>query len=118
MGVRQSGHWKKQKEKVFRLSNGLCYLCGRPVVRGARGDLAAEIDHIVPLKLGGDPFELENLAVTHRICNRIKGSKTAEELFLSKAALLNADFSENLENTNVNWLEDGEGEEDGSEKNA
>lgn len=55
-----------------------CHLCGLIVPVGARKPhpLSAEVDHILPISLGGthDP---ENLALAHKNCNNVKGNQPA-----------------------------------------
>lgn len=46
---------------------------------GLRNPLAVEVDHIVPRIRGGPLYELENLQLSHMICNRKKGAKMAED---------------------------------------
>jgi hypothetical protein len=63
------------RRAVFEKSSGCCHLCGERMAysnygnHGARG--AWEIDHSVPLALGGTDH-LNNLYATHTICNRSK----------------------------------------------
>ena len=35
-----------------------------------------ECDEIVPVSLGGSPYDPENIQPAHRICNQIKGNRT------------------------------------------
>src|SRR3990167_4293299 len=53
----------------------ICYLCGDIM---AQGD-AVELDHVQPRRANGEA-KLDNLAWTHRRCNRIKHDMTLEEL--------------------------------------
>lgn len=55
--------------EVIRSADGLCGICRQPF------DLfGIEIDHIVPLALGG-PHVRSNVQAAHAACNRAKGSK-------------------------------------------
>lgn len=51
-------------------------------------DISASIDHVIPLRLGGDLSAMDNLRLAHRICNsaRDQWNPTAEQLrsFLRK----------------------------------
>lgn len=53
-----------------------CHLCGRPIdytlPPGLPGSF--EADHRLPVALGGEST-LDNLAASHRACNRAKGAK-------------------------------------------
>lgn len=37
--------------------------------------MAFEADDIIPVSLGGDPFDINNLAASHRICNQRRGNR-------------------------------------------
>jgi 5-methylcytosine-specific restriction endonuclease McrA len=43
-----------------------------------------ELDHIIPLVRGGKHI-LENVAVSHRFCNRSKGAKLFSEMLIIPA---------------------------------
>lgn len=62
--------YRRMSELVVSLgvdSGWTCYLCGEAM--GA--DDVLEVDHVVPIALGGDS-ERANLALVHRACNRRK----------------------------------------------
>lgn len=52
-------------------------MCGLPIAYGAQaGDpLAFECDELVPVSRGGSPYDRENVAPAHRICNNWRGDK-------------------------------------------
>lgn len=58
-----------RRKKIWERGNGICYLCGEPV-------LFAEftIDHVIPISAGGTN-NLRNLRPTHYSCNQEKGCK-------------------------------------------
>ena len=66
---------RRLAEQVRRRGDN-CHLCGRPIdytlPPGLPGSF--EADHIVPHALGGQTT-LDNLAASHRACNRAKGAK-------------------------------------------
>jgi hypothetical protein len=66
--------WKRQR--------GLCGICYRPMP-----PTTFEIDHIVPLALGG-PHEMGNLQLAHKQCNRKKGAKAPHEFMRAQGFLL------------------------------
>ena len=62
---------------VFERAGWVCYLCGGSTPRGLRGTLdhnAPELDHIIPLALGGE-HSYANTACACRKCNHEKGSE-------------------------------------------
>ena len=44
-----------------------CHLCGQPG--------ADQVDHVIPIALGGDPWDPANLRPAHQQCNNTKGAK-------------------------------------------
>lgn len=58
-----------QVREVVRVRDGNeCQICQEPIVNEPW-----EIDHIIPLRNGG-MSTLDNLQLTHRTCNRMKGA--------------------------------------------
>ena len=55
-----------------------CWICGRRV--------ATELDHIVPLAQGGDPFAEWNLRPACKSCNASKASRVRNELLPRRPA--------------------------------
>lgn len=64
------------RRKVLALYD-TCAICGKPVDKTlpAGHPLAPELDEIIPVSRGGSPTDLDNLQLTHRICNERKGAK-------------------------------------------
>ena len=54
-----------------------CALCGRPIdyTLPAGDPMSYELDEIIPVSLGGDPLDLDNVQPAHRICNQRKSNK-------------------------------------------
>lgn len=58
-----------------------CGICGHPVdktIPTPHPD-SPEIDEITPISKGGSPYQLTNLQLTHRRCNRAKSDKTTTD---------------------------------------
>lgn len=53
-----------------------CALCGRPIDKTLRTPhpMSAEVDEIVPVSRGGDPLDIRNCQLVHRVCNQRKGN--------------------------------------------
>lgn len=66
-----TGHWKKQRLRVLARDGYTCTYCG---------DVATEVDHIIPRKVGGS-HDMDNLTSACRRCNLLKGARS-EGLFL------------------------------------
>lgn len=64
-----------------------CWICR---AMGLRGDIdyslgtpdpgSFEVDHLVPISLGGDPFAKSNVDAAHRVCNQWRKNRTVEEV--------------------------------------
>lgn len=68
---------------LFKKSNGVCYLFGKPCdIEDRReangtiicGDMYPSIDHVIPLARGGQ-HSWNNVRLAHRICNSLKSDK-------------------------------------------
>ncbi len=68
------------RKRVYAMQDH-CGICGREVDKTlkAGNDLSPELDEIIPIKLGGSAYDIDNLQLTHRVCNRRKGAKLASE---------------------------------------
>ncbi|MGB2557744.1 HNH endonuclease [Cellulosimicrobium cellulans] len=49
---------------------------GAPCTGCVPHPMRAEVDEIVPISLGGSPYERSNCRLTHRICNQKRGNGT------------------------------------------
>lgn len=59
------------------IANGVrCGLCGKPLNKNLRAPhpYSTVCDHIVPISLGGDPLDPNNLQPAHKVCNERKGA--------------------------------------------
>lgn len=41
--------------------------------------MSFEVDEIVPVSMGGSPFDRDNVDAAHRICNQRRGNKPAAQ---------------------------------------
>lgn len=59
-----------------------CGICGYEVDKTlpAGTPLSPELDEIIPVARGGSPYDIDNLQLTHRRCNRMKGTKLMDEM--------------------------------------
>lgn len=72
--------YNKNRKRILMMYD-TCYLCGQIVDKSLKaGDpMAPEVDHIIPVSqlAENDPrlSSIDNLCLTHAICNRRKGGK-------------------------------------------
>jgi hypothetical protein len=63
---------------IWERSRGLCWYCGVDTAGNPNVMAQANVDHQVPLDLGGTD-DAENLVLACRSCNGMKGCKTPDE---------------------------------------
>lgn len=77
--MRKTHRYQTARKNVLVRDRGICWLCGRPG--------ATTADHVVPLAMGGHPYDEANLRAAHRSCNSRRGAAVVErtELDTSRA---------------------------------
>lgn len=73
--------WAHARKRAIASKDHICAICHKwiDVEAPAFTPLSVEVDHIVPRSRGGALYELDNLQLTHTICNRKKGARMAED---------------------------------------
>ena len=68
--------YEKNRRRIL-MSQDICAICGRPVNKSLKtpDPNAPEIDHIIPISMGGHPSDISNLQLVHSICNKAKSNK-------------------------------------------
>ena len=71
---RTNGHRRDQVRRKVLREETQCHLCGIPVDKTLPHGLPAspEVDELVPVALGGDPYDRRNCRLAHRYCNRYR----------------------------------------------
>ena len=74
---RANGHRRDQVRRWLKAQALPCALCGQGIDYGLPPGhpLSFEVDEIVPVSLGGSPFDRANVQPAHRICNERKGNR-------------------------------------------
>lgn len=90
--------FEKNRQVVLKTQT-VCGICGYPVDFSYRAPhpLSPTVDHIIPVSKGGHPFELSNLQLAHRYCNRQKSDK----LFRIEAAKNRPPEKNDVDNNNI-----------------
>ena len=72
--------YQKNKKRILA-EQEVCAICGRLVDKRLKfpHPMSASVDHIIPIAKGGHPSAIENLQLTHLICNQVKSSKVVQE---------------------------------------
>ena len=75
---RANGHRRDQVRRRVLAEEDVCWLCGQHVDKTLHHlhPLAPEVDEILPVSLGGSPFERANCRLSHRLCNSRRGNGT------------------------------------------
>ena len=75
---RANGHRRNQVVARVKREESDCWLCGKPVDKTLHwlNPWAAEVDEIIPVSLGGSPFDRKNCRLSHRDCNNRRGNGT------------------------------------------
>lgn len=60
----------------------VCWLCGQRVNKKLPPGLpeSPEVDEILPVSLGGDPYDRKNCRLAHRLCNQKRGNKLPSQV--------------------------------------
>lgn len=76
---------RQLRARIFSQSD-VCALCGYAVDKtlGPYTPESPELDEKIPVARGGDPFDINNLQLTHRKCNRAKSDKMPMHLTVQK----------------------------------
>lgn len=77
---RSNGRRRDMLRRRVLAAYDTCAICGRPVDKTLKSPhpMSAEVDELIPVSRGGDPYSFANCRLTHRICNRFKSDKTDE----------------------------------------
>lgn len=89
-GRTSSSQWRATRARVIRAQPYVCYWCGCRLDPAAkRGEPGAiEIDHIDPVRIApGREYDMSNLVLSCRPCNRTKGARTATASVMRRAPL-------------------------------
>ena len=75
---RTNGHRRDQVRRRVLAEEDTCWICGEPVDKSLppwqHG--SPEVDEVVPVSLGGDPYDRSNCRLSHRLCNVRRGNGT------------------------------------------
>lgn len=71
-----NGHRRRSIRASLLATCDVCAICGKPIDTTLKTPhpMSAEVDEIVPVSRGGDPLDIRNCQLVHRICNQRKGN--------------------------------------------
>ena len=69
-----NGYRRRMLRQRVLAAYDVCAICGKPVDKTLKTPhpMSAEVDELIPVSRGGDPYSFTNCRLTHRICNRMK----------------------------------------------
>lgn len=72
-----NGAARRKVRAWLRAQGRPCHICGMAIDYSlpAGHPMSFEVDEIVPVSLGGSPYDRDNVAAAHRICNERRGNK-------------------------------------------
>lgn len=73
----RSWHKREAIRRWLLSTQDVCALCHKPIDKTLKtpDPLSPEVDEIIPISKGGDPYDRNNVQLVHRICNQRKGNK-------------------------------------------
>lgn len=77
-----NGARRRKAVAIVRARHEACHLCGQPIDYDLPwyDPMAFSADELVPVSLGGSPYDPSNIKAAHRICNMKRQNKTLGEL--------------------------------------
>lgn len=102
---RSNSHRRNQLRARILSAYDTCYICGKPVDKSLKTPhpLSPEVDEIIPVSRGGDPYSFTNCRLTHRQCNRLKSNHSAA---YARAQIFNQPrlgINKNSQNVTSSW---------------
>ncbi len=85
----KNGHRRRAIRARLLASEDVCALCGRLIDKSLKTPhpFSAEVDEITPVSRGGDPLDIRNCQLVHRICNQKKGNRLSVPVKASRVEL-------------------------------
>ena len=79
--VNSGSRRKAVRQQVLITYGPVCHLCGQPIDPNLKypDPMSFEVDHVVPLSLGGDPWDIDGLRPSHRLCNAQRGNRKYQQ---------------------------------------
>lgn len=79
--------WKEARRRAIASKDHTCAICHHFIdvtlpmngPDGKRNKMSVEVDHIIPTSRNGALYDLDNLQLTHLICNRKKGARMTSD---------------------------------------
>lgn len=71
-----NGHRRRQVRARVLAEESDCGICHKPVDKTLKTPHpgSPEVDEIIPVSLGGSPYDRDNCRLTHRLCNEQRGN--------------------------------------------
>ena len=72
-----NGNARRKLRARVKAEGRVCGICGRPIdyTLPAGHPMSYELDEIIPVSLGGSPYDYDNVQPAHRRCNQAKSNR-------------------------------------------
>ena len=77
----KNGNARRKLRAWLKAQERPCAICGQPIDYSlpAKHPMSFEVDEIVPVSKGGNPYRRDNVQAAHRICNQRRGNKPLQK---------------------------------------
>lgn len=77
--------WQSMRKKVFERDKHRCVECGSDGITHTNYEyVELDADHIIPIALGGDEWEIDNLQTLCKKCHKIKTKKDMGKIAIAR----------------------------------
>ena len=73
-------NWRDLRERAFKRDNHTCVKCKKKVEKNDYGEYPLIGDHIIPIALGGEQWDINNVQTLCIACDKIKTKQDAKDI--------------------------------------
>lgn len=85
-----NGHRRREVVRWLKATGDhVCHICGMPIDMGLRypDPLSWSCDELVPVSRGGSPYDRDNVAEAHLVCNERRGNSMPADSVASRGEI-------------------------------
>lgn len=89
---RADGNRRNKLRRWLASQGRACWICTHPIDYGLPPNhpLSFECDELVPVSVGGSPFDRDNVDAAHRCCNNWRSTRTPDTVAMIRQAVWEA----------------------------